>query len=367
MSGSCANKYPFSASIIGPRGNGVTNKFPDPVANFPSYTLVTAAPTLIGLNSIDSPSAATDETLLNVSVLNPGLWYEIIVSVLIPLKTFPVAVTVATPLVPKFPSNGIDIWSMPLGILNFSRTESAVNCGKPPPAACLTDLIFWVPYSTNSLIVLGKSTPLTVICSPLAKEPDVPLKLMNSVPPPASTRYPLAPLLLPLMYDPSGMSVASTSLFKVILVYVWTSYNLKSYFVAAPEYAASVRLNVYTLASPITDSVSPFFLFSNWIVALFCGTPVTLFTLSKLPISNGIVTLDSFWVSLGFSTSIIVVETFSTSYPLTYAFPGDILKHIKSSDGTFLCSVNSLEKKRPLLPSLLFNELWTDGSNGSTA
>ena len=48
-------------------------------------------------------------------------------------------------------------------------------------------------------MVLEKSTPLTVICSPLAKEPDVCLKLINVDPPPASTRYPLAPLLLPLM------------------------------------------------------------------------------------------------------------------------------------------------------------------------
>ena len=149
----------------------------------------------MGLNSIESPSAATDETLLNVSVLNPGLWYEIIVSVLIPENTFPAAVTVATPL----RIAGIVICDMPLGILNLSRTESAVNNGKPLPDSCLTDLIFWVPYSTNSAIVLEKSTPLTVICSPLAKEPDVPLKLMNVDPPPASTRYPLAPLLFPLM------------------------------------------------------------------------------------------------------------------------------------------------------------------------
>ena len=150
-------------------------------------------------------------------------------------------------------------------------------------------------------------------------------------------------------------------------MYVWISYSLKSYFVDAPEYAASVRLNVYTRASPIWAPESPTFLLYNLIVALFCGTPVTLSTLSKLPISNGIVTFDTSSVSLGLSTSIILVPIFSTSYPLTYAFPGEIFRHIKSSDGVFLSSVLSFEKNKPLFPSLLFNELWTDGLKGTTA
>ena len=66
----------------------------------------------------------------------------------------------------------------------------------------------------------------------------------------------------------------------------------------------------------------------------FCfGVPDTLLTLKIFPISKGIFTVDIVSVSLGFSTSIIVVEVLSTSYPLTYALPGDILMHIKSFDG----------------------------------
>ena len=69
------------------------------------------------------------------------------------------------------------------------------------------------------------------------------------------------------------------------------------------------------------------------------GAPVTLFTLIKLPIENGIDAFFIVFVDLGFSTSITVVPGKETSKPLTYALPGDNFTHIKSSFGTFPLSV----------------------------
>jgi len=44
-------------------------------------------------------------------------------------------------------------------------------------------------------------------------------------------------------------------------------------------------------------------------------------------------------MSLGLSTSRIVVPGKSISYPLTYAFPGETFTQTKSSDGVLFCSV----------------------------
>ena len=144
-------------------------------------------------------------------------------------------------------------------------------------------------------------------------------------------------------------------------MYVWMSYKDKSQLVDAPVYAASVKLKVYTLASPILVPNPPNLEY-NPTAYLCAGAPDTLLTLKLFPISKGMFTFDTDWVFLGFSTSKIVVEIFSTSYPLTYAFPGDTFTHIKSSEGVFPWSVFSVLKNRPL-----FNELCTDGLNGSTA
>ena len=84
------------------------------------------------------------------------------------------------------------------------------------------------------------------------------------------------------------------------------------------------------------------------------------------PILKLTATSDLIPTSLGFSTSIILVPTFSISYPLTYAFPDDIFKHIKSSDGVFNSSVLSLPKNNPPLPKLSFNELCKEKLNGET-
>ena len=87
------------------------------------------------------------------------------------------------------------------------------------------------------------------------------------------------------------------------------------------------------------------------------GNPETLFTFKTLPISKLTATSLLIPTSLGLSTSRIVVPTFSTSYPLTYALPEDNLRHIKSFDGVFNCSVLSFLKYNPPLPKLSFNEL----------
>ena len=80
--------------------------------------------------------------------------------------------------------------------------------------------------------------------------------------------------------------------FKTSDVYVWMSYKYKSQLVDAPVYAASVKLKVYTLASPILVPNPP-----NWVysptVYLCAGTPDTLLTLKLFPISKGMFTLDT--------------------------------------------------------------------------
>ena len=84
------------------------------------------------------------------------------------------------------------------------------------------------------------------------------------------------------------------------------------------------------------------------------GTPWTLLTFIKLPILNGIDAPWSVVVSLGLSTSKIVVPAKSTSYPLTYAVPEETLTQAKSSLGSLSCSVFCSSVNIPLFDILSF-------------
>ena len=53
------------------------------------------------------------------------------------------------------------------------------------------------------------------------------------------------------------------------------------------------------------------------------GVPYVFVTFTKLPTSNLVLKFCSVSKSLAFSTSTYWVANFSTSKPLTYAFPGD--------------------------------------------
>ena len=67
------------------------------------------------------------------------------------------------------------------------------------------------------------------------------------------------------------------------------------------------------------------------------------------------------------STSTTVVPGKDTSYPLTYALPGDNFTHIKSSSGLFPLSVNWFYVYNPPEPTSSFNESWRFTRKGSTA
>lgn len=82
-----------------------------------------------------------------------------------------------------------------MGSLNLSSKQSAVNVGYPDIPVCFTDLISSVEYAVTVLIVLGKSKPLMINCSPTENVPEVCLRLMVDDAPPAATAKPLAPLL----------------------------------------------------------------------------------------------------------------------------------------------------------------------------
>ncbi len=73
------------------------------------------------------------------------------------------------------------------------------------------------------------------------------------------------------------------------------------------------------------------------------------------------------FVVLGFSTSIIVEPTRSTSNPLTYAVPAETLTPTKSLVGVLPWSVTSSSLKRPPLPVSLFSESTTSTVKLSTA
>ena len=71
-------------------------------------------------------------------------------------------------------------------------------------------------------------------------------------------------------------------------------------------------------------------------------------------------------VVLGLGTSIIVDAIFSISYPLTYAFPGEISKANNASDGVLPSSVFLLGKNTPLFPSLSSKDSFIKTSKGFT-
>ncbi len=69
-----------------------------------------------------------------------------------------------------------------------------------------------VEYVWTDLIVLGKSTPSSWICSPTENDPEVWRKYTSSIPDPTTVAYPLAPLLFPLInevvYIVEGLNIA---------------------------------------------------------------------------------------------------------------------------------------------------------------
>ena len=75
-----------------------------------------------------------------------------------------------------------------------------------------------VEYAVIVLIVLGKSKPLMINCSPTENVPEVCLRLIVSDAPPAATAYPLAPLLFPFTYDVAGNSALDIVEFKTRVV-----------------------------------------------------------------------------------------------------------------------------------------------------
>ena len=77
------------------------------------------------------------------------------------------------------------------------------------------------------------------------------------------------------------------------------------------------------------------------------GDPWTLFNLNRVPSLKLTFAVLNSSLSLGLSTSITDVLGFSISCPLTYAFPGDTLTHMKGSAGIFFWSVNSPSEKTP--------------------
>ena len=124
------------------------------------------------------------------------------------MKNFPGLTTVFPPL--------IVTWVTPFGSLNLSRKQSAVKFVESPDTAvvCFTDLMSSVEYAVTVLIVLGKSRPLIINCSPTENVPEVCLKLIVDDAPPAETAKPLAPLLFPFTNDVAGNSVLDIDVVK---------------------------------------------------------------------------------------------------------------------------------------------------------
>ena len=91
------------------------------------------------------------------------------------------------------------------------------------------------------------------------------------------------------------------------------------------------------------------------------GVPCTLLTFILFPNAKGTKAESTFPLSLGFSTSNIVVPALSISNPLTYALPGDTLTAIKSSVGSIPWSVFWSDLNTPSFDKPSFNELatWT--------
>ena len=136
--------------------------------------------------------------------------YLIIDPTFIPVNNFPGLNRVFPPvIVPPI---------IPFGNLYLSRKQFAVNCENPVEALCFTDLMSSSEYEVAVLIVLGKSIPLIINCSPTENVPEVCLKLIVDDPDPAETANPLAPLLFPFTNDVAGNSALVTEVFKTRVV-----------------------------------------------------------------------------------------------------------------------------------------------------
>ena len=221
---------------------------------------------------------------------------------------------------------------------------------------------------------------MNIICSPFINAPVV-CDTANSFTPVAFAffaRYPTAPLANPLILDPLIFSSGENNVFTFKIVNVWISYKCKSQSVVLPSYEESDTPQEYTLASPICiPLLAATALFLLWLYnsitfdsvppILIKGAPVVRFTFSKLPILNGIDALLTVFVSLGLSISKTVVPGKYTSWPLTYALPGDNLIHIKSSLGVFPLSVTWFSVYSPPVAISSFNESWVVTRKGSTA
>ena len=84
------------------------------------------------------------------------------------------------------------------------------------------------------------------------------------------------------------------------------------------------------------------------------------------PAWNGIVEDSTNSVSLGLLESTNIAPGVSTSYPLTYAFPGPTLILTISLDGRLLLSVNSSGKNAPNCEYLSFRLSFGSKVNGVT-
>ena len=106
-----------------------------------------------------------------------------------------------------------------------------------------TDFISSIVYAMTSFIEIFPEDlevlSFIMICSPSIKTPVVWDNAISSKPvdPALRAAYPIAPLLTPLILDPSGTS-ASIKAEHLKIVNVWTSYRCKSNSVESPEYAA---------------------------------------------------------------------------------------------------------------------------------
>ena len=154
---------------------------------------------------IDEPLLETDTTLLYVSVVNPEIWYLIIVSLLIPKKFLPGQVTVPALVPPVIVT--LSVILNPDGT-NLWRTVSATNEVLIPEDIEFedwkTDLISWVLNALTLTILLEYSVVSFIkICSPAINEPEVWMSV-NSVPAAPRSTYPDALLLTPLTYEVAG-------------------------------------------------------------------------------------------------------------------------------------------------------------------
>ena len=89
-----------------------------------------------------------------------------------------------------------------------------------------------------------------------------------------------------------------------------------------------------------------------------------LFTNIGFPVSYVTASCSIVSVSLGFPTSMKVVDIFSILYPLIYAFPGDTWIANKSSAGILPPWVSCSDVYTPLFPTESFKDSFANTSKG---